>query len=309
MIVKNQFSIAKIYQYIKFDFWLILVTTIGSSILLLNDIKFQIPMAVASLMGSAVAIFIAFRNNTSYSRWWEARSQWSSITNFSRILARQVVASTDAVILKGELNPQEIGEFKNIFIRRQALFTKLLIDKLYDKRSSLETDVLTDQEATDLASSVNPPNALLIIQSKYIKAGIEKKMLGAFDNISFDPSISGLQQAQGICERIKETPLLKQYHFFTRIFVLVFVVALSLSLIPAVSKEVNFFIGAVANVIVALFFVIMNKVGEANENPFSGAVTDVPIHTISNKIERELLELVDISLVPEKIKNPEGYQF
>lgn len=47
----------------------------------------QIPL---SLFGSAVGVLLAFRNTSSYARWWEARMLWGSIVNNSRSWARQV---------------------------------------------------------------------------------------------------------------------------------------------------------------------------------------------------------------------------
>jgi putative membrane protein len=273
-----------------------------------NGFKVLIPLPIAGIIGGAVAIFIAFRNNTSYSRWWEARTQWGNITNFSRIIARQVIANTDFAMSKSEVAPEEIKKFKNDFLMRQGLFAKLLVARLYNVSIHDDIHHLSSHEQQFIQNSLNPPNAVLILQSRNIKFAIDKKILGQFDNISFDPSLSGLQHAQGACERIINTPLLKQYHFFTRLFVFIFVFLLAFSLIPTLIYDLGVLISFFVYVLISLIFVIMNTVGEVNENPFSGAVTDVPIKTIANSIERELLQLSDGLAMPPQIKNPDGYQ-
>ena len=42
-------------------------------------------------MGTALSIFLGFRNSSSYERYWEARKLWGGIVNSSRVLARQVL--------------------------------------------------------------------------------------------------------------------------------------------------------------------------------------------------------------------------
>src|SRR5271168_301211 len=49
----------------------------------------HIPLA---LFGSAIGVILGFRNQSSYARWWEARTLWGAVVNNSRSWARQVVA-------------------------------------------------------------------------------------------------------------------------------------------------------------------------------------------------------------------------
>ena len=43
-----------------------------------------------SLIGLALAIFLGFRNQAAYDRYWEARIQWGDLVHRSRSFARQV---------------------------------------------------------------------------------------------------------------------------------------------------------------------------------------------------------------------------
>src|SRR5271156_4694195 len=49
-----------------------------------------LPHIPLSLFGSAIGIIVAFRNQSAYARWWEARILWGSVVNNSRSWARQV---------------------------------------------------------------------------------------------------------------------------------------------------------------------------------------------------------------------------
>src|SRR5271156_6474396 len=59
-----------------------------------------LPHIPLSLFGSAIGIIVAFRNQSSYARWWEARILWGSIVNNSRSWARQV--TTGMLSLKAD---------------------------------------------------------------------------------------------------------------------------------------------------------------------------------------------------------------
>lgn len=47
------------------------------------------PSLPVSLIGSALALFMGFRSNSAYARWWEARTLWGAITNNCRSFGRQ----------------------------------------------------------------------------------------------------------------------------------------------------------------------------------------------------------------------------
>jgi putative membrane protein len=44
-----------------------------------------------SLMGLALAIFLGFRNSTSYDRYWEGRKLWGELIVMCRSLTRQIL--------------------------------------------------------------------------------------------------------------------------------------------------------------------------------------------------------------------------
>src|SRR5471032_3417351 len=49
-----------------------------------------------SLIGLTLAIFLGFRNGTSYARYWEARTLWGMLLNETRSLVRQVLTLVEA---------------------------------------------------------------------------------------------------------------------------------------------------------------------------------------------------------------------
>ena len=61
-----------------------------------------------TLMGLPLAIFLGFRNNAAYDRYWEGRKQWGELVLRSRSLARQCL-SLVAPATDGGDEPQHLG--------------------------------------------------------------------------------------------------------------------------------------------------------------------------------------------------------
>ncbi|MES2459357.1 MAG: bestrophin family ion channel, partial [Armatimonadota bacterium] len=56
----------------------------------------SIPFLPVSTIGTAVAFYLGFKNNSSYDRLWEGRRIWGSITNVSRTWAALVLSVVEA---------------------------------------------------------------------------------------------------------------------------------------------------------------------------------------------------------------------
>jgi len=61
--------------------WMTLVTVLHS---VFHDYWLDVPWMPISVIGTAVAFYVGFKNNQAYDRLWEARKIWGSIINDSR---------------------------------------------------------------------------------------------------------------------------------------------------------------------------------------------------------------------------------
>ena len=272
--------------------------------------KVVLPFSVAAILGSALAIFLAFRNNNSYSRWWEARTIWGNIINNSRIFARQIIANADNAVAIGKASQVLADDYKKELIYRQIAFAHALRLHLRRQTSWEElSSLLSPKEVEALSNKSNKPNYLLQNQGIRIKEGMRSELLGAFDNISLEPTLAGFNNFQGACERIKNTPLLRQYHFFTKLFMVVFMAILPFSLIGDFNKMGIPALMIPVSILVSFVFGVMGKVGEVNEDPFENRITDVPMTSICNTIERDLKEMLEERNLPPKIKSENGFLY
>ena len=51
----------------------------------------SVPAVPVTVLAAAIGVLLAFRNNTAYDRWWEARTLWGSMVNYARTFARQIL--------------------------------------------------------------------------------------------------------------------------------------------------------------------------------------------------------------------------
>lgn len=310
MVLKKVFNPLAVARYMKTELLLSILLSGGVYFLyhFKHIEKVSLPFSVAAILGSALAIFVAFRNNNAYSRWWEARTLWGSITNNSRIFARQIIANADNAVLTGKATAEQVMAYKKEMIYRQIAFAHALRLQLRAQNNTNEyRHLLDEKEYTGLIKKQNPANYLLLTQGKRIKEAMKTELLGAFDNISLEPTLAGFNNFQGGCERIRNTPLLRQYHFFTKLFLLVFMMVLPFSLIGDFNKMEMPLLMIPVSILISFVFGVMGKVGEVNEEPFANTITDVPMTTICNTIERDLKEMLDNENLPEKIQPQQGF--
>lgn len=312
MILKKLFNPIAVVRYMLFE--LFLSVFISSFVYFLYQIvhckNLSLPFSVSGILGSALAIFLAFRNNNSYNRWWEARTIWGGLINNSRIFARQIIANADHSSKSGKLSLQQVNEFKKEMIERQIAFAHCLRMHLRNQSNWEEIKhLLSDFDYQQFITKQNKPNFLLLLQGIRIKEGIQMEILGAFDNISLEPTLAGFNNFQGACERIKNTPLLRQYHFFTKLFLIVFMVVLPFSLINDFSKMGLPELMIPVSVLISFVFGVMGKVGEVNEDPFENKITDIPMTNLCNTIERDLKEMIGDKQLITKHESKNGFLF
>ncbi|NUN99137.1 MAG: hydrogenase [Saprospiraceae bacterium] len=312
MILRKIFNPLAVVRYLRWE--LAASAFLSVAVYFLYDTqrleKVSLPFSVAAILGSALAIFLAFRNNNSYNRWWEARTIWGSIINNSRIFARQIIANADSALSGGKVNAGQIEAYKRELIYRQIAFAHALRLHLRGQKSFEEfAHLLSKEEFTQAVQKQNTPNYLLFLQGKSIKNGVKAEILGAFDNISLEPTLAGFNNYQGACERIKNTPLLRQYHFFTKLFLLVFMAILPFSLIADFHKMGVPSMMIPLSILISFVFAVMGKVGEVNEDPFENRITDIPMSAMCNTIERDLKEMLGEPDLPEKYIPQNGFLF
>ncbi len=267
-----------------------------------------LPFAIAAILGSALSIFIAFRNQSAYARWWEARTAWAGIVNSSRVFARLVRTFTDSHRHQANYDEARSTKFKRDLINMQIAWAHALRIQLREQNdwTSLEK-YLSSTDFRKLRGAKNKTNVLQTLMGEHIYTAMSNGTLAGFDSFQIEGQLLALANHQGTCERIKQTPLLRQYHYFTKLFLLVFMAALPFALVgDLIRLEIEFILVPIS-VLISFVFATMAKVGEVNEDPFENRITDVPLSSLCNTIERDLLEILEENILPKEIQEENGY--
>ncbi len=291
MIVKRNLSLRRVAEYTARPMaWVVAWSVAVPAVYLVaDDDRLVAPFAPVAAIGAALAIFIAFRNNSAFGRWMEGRAAWQAMLVASRAITRQVIASTDNALALGEIDPPTAERY-----RRET--TSLL--------SAFARSVAAPYRPA-LATATAAPTLLTAELGVLIKRGIRDGALGQFDPIALEPQLAALNNAQGTIERIASTPTLRQYDYFTRRFVELFAVLAPFAIIGLVPDRVWWTVPL--SIAVAGVFVIMAVTGAANDEPFSGTVTDVPIAAVCAEIDHDLAVLVGDPDPPPLAQPVDGY--
>jgi ion channel-forming bestrophin family protein len=309
MIVKRVFNPLKVVSYVKYE---MLYATVISLIMALLSMKYHLtlPFSIAAILGSALAIFIAFRNNSSYSRWWEARTLWGGIINSNRVLARLVISFADSHSNSQLYQQEKSHQFKTSIIYLSIAWCHCL--RLHLRKQTHWEELkqnMGENEFRLMLEKQNKPNYIQLLISKKIYEAMNSGVLAGFDSFQLEGQLLTLANYQGGCERIKNTPLLRQYDFFTRVFLYVFMSILPLCLIGDFQKLQIEELMVPISIIISFVFAIIGKVGEVNEDPFENRITDVPLSALCNTIERDLREMLGETELPIKLESSNGYLY
>jgi putative membrane protein len=311
MIVKKNFSPAKVVTYVKAEMAVAILSSVAAWAVCTTGVAgVAIPFPVCAILGSALAIFIAFRNNSAYSRWWEARTLWGNIINSSRVLARLVITFTDSHAHQQNYDRNRSELFKKEMIYHIIAWAHALRLHLRTQNNWNELQRwLSPVEYKLLQAAENKPNYMQMLTGRKIYEAMANGTLGGFDSFQMEGQLLTLSQNMASCERIKHTPMLRQYDYFTRVFLYTFMVVLPFSLCADFVKMHIEHLLVPVSVVVSFVFAIIGKVGAVNEDPFENRITDVPLSALCNTIERDLCELLGETERPLKLTPENGYLY
>lgn len=269
-----------------------------------------VPFGVLGILGTALALFLAFRNNTAFGRWGEASQAWAAITAASRTLARLIVTFTDSHAHTPQYNAAAATAFKRAMIYRHIAWVNALRMQLRGQMDVAALAPYLDAAEVDaLRQAPSKPGALLVMQGRRIYDAMATGILQGFDSFQLEGQLATLASQQAICERIKLMPVPRQYDYFTRLFVWIFILLTPLSLVGTLAREgVDLWLTPLT-LMLAFVFAIVQRTGEVNEDPFANQITDVPLSALCRIIERDVRAILGESELPPPLEPKDGYLF
>jgi len=253
---------------------------------------FEIPAIIPTVLGTAIAFFVGFNNNQSYDRWWEARKIWGALVNDSRSWARSVTTylPSDKVFKDSKL-------VQDRMVRRHIAFLYALKANLRGAVDETYSQYLDKEDIEEISKQTNVPNAILTIQSRALQDLSNEGLIDGFRFIEMNQLLVKFSDEMGMSERIKNTIFPTTYNYFTKVFIWLFVV--SLTLVISQSAGVwSIFLGW----LVGFVYVSTQINGMSLVNPFENNSSAIPLNQITRTIEINLLEMIGSEKIPKPVR-------
>ncbi|TNE47712.1 MAG: hypothetical protein EP344_19485 [Bacteroidetes bacterium] len=244
-----------------------------------------VPISAVSILGGGLAFFLAFRNNSAYDRWWEARKIWGGIVNVSRTFAGYAT---------NFLAGTESEPVNSIVHRHLAWINALRIQLREQDRWEEVYKYLDEQDVEMLRPAKNKATQLIQEQIRVITALKRQNGIDGFEHTMLMGCLKEMYDLQGKAERIKKTVFPYFYQYFTRLFLWVFILFLPLALVPLMGWH-----SLPLSVITSFVFYILERTGTATETPLDWNSSGTPMSALCRTIEIDVLQQLGQKEVPE----------
>jgi ion channel-forming bestrophin family protein len=206
--------------------------------------------APVTLLGLGLSIFLGFRNNACYERWWEGRKQWGALVAESRALLRSLVT----------LLPDEPG------LRRGAAghvtaFAQAL-------RSQLR------------GQAGEAPGPVLLALARELAAVHENGQLSDILLAMLTARLDALTAIQAACERLRTTPMPFAYALMLHRTVWLFCLLVPFGIAGTLGLATP-----LLTLVLAYAFLGLDALGEELEEPFVKSANGLPLDALVRVIE------------------------
>lgn len=248
-------------------------------------------IAPFALLGVALSLYLGFRNNAAYERWWEARQLWGQLIFDIRNLARAVSA----------IVPEQ-GERRALLMESLA-FCHLLRGQLRKIDTTADARRFADDSVERVQHSLNVSNALLYAMGERV-AGMKRS--GAISDMDFrilDERLTGFSIMQAGCERISNTPLPFAYTLLLQRSAYAFCLLIPFALASSAGWAAVLF-----TVLIAYSFFGLDALSQELEDPFGSEANDLALDALCRVCEISVFEA--LGEPPPELPAPvSGYYF
>lgn len=341
MIITKGIKLSTLLKWTGFYFvWLMLYMGGVAALYHFDIIQFSIPWLPVSVIGTAVAFYVGFKNNQAYDRMWEARKVWGGIVNDSRAWGMMVDGYISNLFTKSPKTEAELKAIKKrliyrhfawIYTHRNQLLRptswehigqsgatskvfkntqkKYGVGLLADEQSGNDiSQFLSEEEHNRLLASTNTATQIINEQSRDLAELRNQDVIDSFRQVQMEDVLRTFYTLQGKNERIKKFPLPRQYAAMSRVFVIIFIGLIPFSMIPELMKVANWglWLSIPISALIGWVYVMMEAIGDITENPFQGLPNDIPMMSMCRSIEIDLREMLNETDLPPTIKARKG---
>jgi len=243
-----------------------------------------VPFAV---LGTALSVFLSFRNNACYQRWWEARQSWGQLVYAARTFSRQT-------LLLEAIHGEEGRRMRRSLMELAIAMPQALVQHLRPNgdHGKVERVLPADLRPLYHAAS-NRPEMLMRLMSTDLARMRAGDKLSDIQYQMLDASVTQMAIVPAVCERIRNTPLPFAYTLLVHRTAYLFCFLMPFSSVDVLGWGTPF-----AAAVIAYTFFGLDALGDELENPFSKEANALPIAALADAIEHNLREALGETDLP-----------
>ncbi|RDC55992.1 hypothetical protein DU508_14160 [Pedobacter chinensis] len=254
-------------------------------------LSFKVPLnpTPLTLFGFVLALFLGFRNNVSYDRFWEARKLWGGLLNFARSLTRQALTLPN--------NSADKAQSIN-FVMLLTAFTYALKHQLRgtDPRADLKRR-LSETHFNFIEPAKFKPVMIMKLMAQWVTDRRNANNIDAIQQMRFDENLDKLAEIVGGCERIISTPIPYSYRVLLHRTVYLYCFLLPFGLVDSLHWLTPFIVA-----FIAYTFVAFEAIADEIEQPFGTEDNDLALNSMCQMIETTLLEMAGEKISDVEVK-------
>jgi putative membrane protein len=237
---------------------------------------------VYSILGFTLSLFLVFRTNTAYDRWWEGRRRWGDLNNAIRNISIHLHSSL----------PIENEQRRHYYSALMHLFSIALKQHLQDKRlHGNHFEIFEDnnpifEDKNEILKINQQPQFIAKLIFLALKADVRHGLFSIHELELFRSELNKFMEVAGGCERIKNTPIPFTYSVFIKKFIFIYVM-----LFPIVYSTQLFFFIIPVTMFILYVLASIELIAEEIENPFNGDESDLPLEAIVKNIGKNAREI------------------
>jgi putative membrane protein len=237
---------------------------------------------VYSILGFTLSLFLVFRTNTAYDRWWEGRRLWGDLNNAIRNISIHLHSSL----------PIENEQRRHYYSALMHLFSIALKQHLQDKRlHGNHFEIFEDnnpifEDKNEILKINQQPQFIAKLIFLALKADVRHGLFSIHELELFRSELNKFMEVAGGCERIKNTPIPFTYSVFIKKFIFIYVM-----LFPIVYSTQLFFFIIPVTMFILYVLASIELIAEEIENPFNGDESDLPLEAIVKNIGKNAREI------------------
>jgi putative membrane protein len=243
----------------------------------LSESTFASTIGMHSLLGIVLGLFLVFRTNSAYDRWWEGRKLWGSMVNNTRNLAHKLAAFLD----RNDLANREY------FIRMIPNFVISVKEHLRQGVHLKDLEPAGDDFHQRLENVKHIPNRLSSMMYERINNLYKSNRLSGDQLFLLDKELKEFSEILGACERIRNTPIPYSYSMFLKKFIFIYVITLPFGFVTAMG-----YITIAIVILISFVILSVELIAEEIEDPFGRDINDLPTDELSGKIKENIREIL-----------------